>query len=79
MFNQIADAVFGEMDDRGLLNGVGEDLFDEIKDAVTRTALEAMRVPTEAMCNSAASKPGQLTYADVYTAMIDSLIGERAK
>ncbi len=41
---RVADAVYAEMDNRGLLKDVDDDLFDEIKLAVARAAVAALRI-----------------------------------
>jgi hypothetical protein len=43
---EVGDAVLREMGGRRLLNDVDEDLHDEIKIALARAAIEAMREPT---------------------------------
>jgi len=39
----VGQAVFVEMDNRGLLKSVGDDLLDEVSEAVARAAIEAYR------------------------------------
>lgn len=55
VLDRAEDAAFLEMDRRGLLKNVDDDLHDEIKEAVALAVISAMREPDSKMIDAADS------------------------
>lgn len=65
MIDRVAQAICGDDNPANVL---------AIHRTRARAAIEAMREPTDAMSDAAAERPGQMSYTDVWQAMIDAAV-----
>jgi hypothetical protein len=65
MIERVAQAICGDDNPANILT---------IHRSRALAAIEAMREPTQAMSDAAAEKPGQMSYTDVWQAMIDAAV-----
>jgi len=65
MIERVAQAICGDDNPANVL---------AIHRTRAQAAIEAMREPTQAMSDAAAERPGQMSYADVWQAMIGAAL-----
>lgn len=65
MIERVAQAICGDDNPTNVLT---------IHRTRARAAIEAMREPTRGMSDAAAERVGQMSYADVWQAMIDAAV-----
>lgn len=77
MVERVAKAILDDMSQRkGIgdeLDQVDDEIMEEIKEAIGRAAISAMRQPNRAMSHAGFDQVGQ-KYSDVWKAMIDEAL-----
>jgi len=80
MIERVAEAIMSDLRERsGVIDGIDEDIVEEMGDTLARAAIEAMRAPTEAMEEAALDvRPLMLPDSprEVWGAMIDAALNE---